>query len=111
MRLSDAYYSWYRNNRSDSNYFENSLIKFRIYKKGTMHFYVKDEALLRRINVYVGRERTWLPPDYAMKTYNDCDSEEKRVIDEFEGEKQYTSNLNDPLLMNLNKSLLMIEAA
>jgi hypothetical protein len=111
VRLSDAYYSWYRNNRSDSNYFENSLIKVRIYKKGTMHFYVKDEALLRRINVYVGRERTWLPPDYAMKTYNDCDSEEKRVIDEFEGEKQYTSNLNDPLLMNLNKSLLMIEAA
>lgn len=25
----------------------------------------------------------------------------KRVIDELEGEKQYTSNLNDPLLTNL----------
>lgn len=110
ISLSRLYVDWYENRRSD-NFFENSLFKVRVYKKGTAHFYVKDEALLRRINVYVGRERTWLPPDYAMKTYNDCDSEEKRVIDEFEGEKQYTSNLNDPLLTNLNKSLLMIEAA
>lgn len=110
ISLSQSYIDWFENRRPN-NYFENSLFKVRVYQKGTLHFYVKDEALLRRFNVYVGRERTWLPPDYAMKTYNECNTEEKRVIDEFEGEKQYTSNLNDPLLTNLNKSLLMIEAA
>ena len=111
IKLRDAFNVWHKNNRSDLNYFENSMFKIRVYKKGTMHFYVKNDALLRRFNVYVGRERTWLPPDYAMKTYNECNAEEKRVIDEFEGEKQYTSNLNDPLLTNINKSLLMIETA
>ncbi|MCX8580111.1 DUF4942 domain-containing protein [Gilliamella sp. B3482] len=114
IKLSQAYTAWYDDylagKTTNRNLFENSMFKVRLFQKGTMHFYVKDEALLRRFNVYVGRERTWLPPDYAMKTYNDCDSEEKRVIDEFEGEKQYTSNLNDPLLTNLNKSLLMIES-
>lgn len=108
VKLGEAYEKWYKENR-DMNFFENSMFKVKVYKKGTMHFYVKDEALLRRFNVYVGRERTWLPPDYAMKTYNDCDSEEKNVINEFEGEKQYNENLNDPLLSRLtNNSLLMI---
>lgn len=113
IKLSQAYVAWYDARRAgeatNRNLFENSMFKVRLFQKGTMHFYVKNDALLRRFNVYVGRERTWLPPDYAMKTYNECNAEEKRVIDEFEGEKQYTSNLNDPLLTNLNKSLLMIE--
>ncbi|WP_141673497.1 DUF4942 domain-containing protein, partial [Gilliamella sp. Bim3-2] len=80
------------------------------YKKGTAHFTVKDDALLRRFNVFVGKKRQWLPPDYAMKNYNDCNNEEKRVIDEFEGKKQYTSSLNDPLLTNSNKSILMLNS-
>lgn len=114
VKLSDAYIDWdkkFRSGLTDKLLFENSMFKVRIYKKGTCHFYVKDESLLRRFNVYVSKQRQWLPPDYAMKTYQDCSTEEKRVIDEFEGEKSYQSNLNDPLLSNLNKSMLMIEAA
>lgn len=111
VKLSKAYEDWFNGLKTGTiteSFFENSMFKVRIFKKGTAHFYVKDEALLRRFNVFVGRERTWLPPDYAMKTYDNCSTEEKRVIDEFEGEKDYTINLNDPLLLNTNKSLLMI---
>lgn len=116
VKLSDAYIDWdkkFSSGLTDKLLFENSMFKVRIYKKGTCHFYVKDESLLRRFNVYVSKQRQWLPPDYAMKTYQDCSTEEKRVIDEFEGEKSYQSNLNDPLLanLNINKSMLMIEAA
>ncbi|MBI0114438.1 MULTISPECIES: DUF4942 domain-containing protein [unclassified Gilliamella] len=114
VKLSDAYNDWhknYKNGLTNNTFFENSMFKVRVFKKGTSHFYVKDESLLRRFNVYVSKQRQWLPPDYAMKTYQNCSAEEKRVIDEFEGEKSYQFNLNDPLLANLDKSMLMIEAA
>ncbi|OCG48557.1 DUF4942 domain-containing protein [Gilliamella sp. Bim3-2] len=106
--IADIYNKW-RHSHTD-NHIENDLFKICFYKKGTAHFTVKDDALLRRFNVFVGKKRQWLPPDYAMKNYNDCNNEEKRVIDEFEGKKQYVSSLNDPLLTNSNKSILMLDS-
>lgn len=109
VSISDKYVEWAKNKTELP--FENELFMIRIYKKCTVHITVKDDNLLRRFNVYVGKQRQWLPPNYAMKMYDDCSTEEKQIIDEFEGEKSYQSNLNDPLLANLGKSMLMIEAA
>jgi hypothetical protein len=107
--ISQCYHEWHSNKMG--NTFENSIFKCRIYKKGTIHFYVKDDALLRRFNVFVGRERAWLPPDYAYKPYKNCSTAERDVIKAFEGENEYTKNINDPLLINDgNIPALMISA-
>lgn len=111
IRLSKAYEDWFnglKTNHSSESFFENSMFKVRAFKKGTVHFYVKDEALLRRFNVFVGRLRTWLPPDYAYKPYQDCSHVEREIIKSFEGEKEYIKNLNDPLMIKDSKQILMI---
>jgi 16S rRNA G966 N2-methylase RsmD len=97
--ISQCYHEWHNNKMG--NTFENSIFKCRIYKKGTIHFYVKNEALLRRFNVFVGRERAWLPPDYAMKKYSDCNQEEKEIIGKFEGENYYTVESNNHFHPNI----------
>lgn len=33
---------------------------------GTFHFYPNDEAIIEKLNLYVGRIRQWLPPDMDM---------------------------------------------
>lgn len=40
ISLYQSYVDWFENRRPD-NYHENSLFKVRVYKKDTMHFYVK----------------------------------------------------------------------
>lgn len=114
VKLSDEYIEWnnnYKKGLTNNTFFENSMFKVRVYKKGTCHFYVKDPALLRRINVYVGKLREWLPPDYSMKKYQDCNQEEQQVINEFEGKEEYDANLEDSSFLNDEKNLLTIEAA
>ena len=90
---------------------ENEYFKINVYKKGTIHFTIKDENLIRRFNIFMGQRRQWLPPDYAFKQYKDCNISEKSVIDSFEGEKEYTKQLNDPLLIRNTQQLLRLEAA
>lgn len=87
--LAEAFKEFKKNKSRDSNQFENELIHCRYYQKGTCHFTIKDENLLRRLNIYVGKRRQWLPPDYAYKSYNDCTEEEQLLINNFEGEKNY----------------------
>lgn len=44
--------------RISSRYFE-----FRHYRVGTMHFYPKSDAIIEKMNLFVGRLRNWLPGD------------------------------------------------
>jgi 16S rRNA G966 N2-methylase RsmD len=106
--ISKSYNDWYHN--KIGNIFENSMFKCRIFKKGTIHFHVKDDALLRRFNVYVGRARAWLPPDYACKKYKNCSTEEQEVIKSFESQNEYIKHINDTLLTSEDSHLLMITA-
>lgn len=39
--------------------------KIRMYKKGTTHFYWRDKKVLERFNLFVGRQRQWLPKEDA----------------------------------------------
>ena len=65
------------------------------YKKGTCHLTFKDLDLLKKLNIFGSQKKGWLPPAYGKKTYSSMDAEEKAVIDEFEGEKEYARTLNE----------------
>lgn len=59
------------------------------YKKGTCHIVFNDEELLKKFNIFGSQHKGWLPPSYGKKAYKDMTAEEKAVVNEFEGEKEY----------------------
>lgn len=65
------------------------------YKKGTAHVVFKDMELLKKFNLFGCQKKGWLPPNYGKKSYKDMTKEEKAVIDDFEGEKEYNKTLAD----------------
>lgn len=68
----------------DLEYFKISL-----YKKGTVHIVFKNEKLLLKFNIFGGQMKKWLPPSYGKKKYEDLDTEEREVIDSFQGKNSY----------------------
>lgn len=56
------------------------------FKKGTMHLFFRDQALLDRFNIYCSRDKNWLPPCYGKKKYQDMSAEEQAVVDSFHGD-------------------------
>ena len=82
------------------------------YQKGTCHLGFKDLDLLRKFNVFGSSKKGWLPPDYGKKKYSDMTREEKKVVDEFQGEKEYNKILSDSdYYLGGASGLLKIEAA
>ena len=75
---------------------ECKYFKVSFYKKGTVHITFKDDDLLTRFNIYAAQNRNWLPPCYGRKSYNEMTEEEKSVIKEFQGEKQYERVVQRP---------------
>lgn len=59
------------------------------FKKGTVHITFIDTILLEKLNIYGSRKKGWLPPDYCKKEYKDLTNEEKNIINDFQGEKEY----------------------
>lgn len=47
--------------------FENNVIRFKFFKKGTLHIWFKDRTALARLNFLVGQNRNWLPTDEEIK--------------------------------------------
>ena len=68
----------------DTKYF-----KATFYKKGTAHLVFKDMDLLEKFNMFASRKKGWLPPDYGRKRYKDMSSEEREVVDSFQGREKY----------------------
>lgn len=66
------------------------------YKKGTCHIKFHDQKIVDRLNIYVGRQRAWLPPTYGSVHYDQMDKESKRVVDEFQGREKYEAVINCP---------------
>ena len=78
---------------------KNIVLKYfevTFYKKGTCHIKFTNEELLAKFNIFGSQKKGWLPPSYGKKKYNEMDNEEKAVIDEFEGEKEYTKVMSNP---------------
>lgn len=65
------------------------------YKKGTVHITFTCPKLIERFNIYAGQYKKWLPPSYGKKKYKDMTTEEKTVIDEFQGEQAYDEVLKE----------------
>lgn len=67
------------------------------YKKGTCHIVFHKECyrLIDALNIYAARNYKWLPPSYGQKHYREMDDEEKKVIDEFQGEQAYETVMQD----------------
>lgn len=65
-------------------YFEVTL-----YQKGTMHIKFTNQDILDRFNIYVARNKNWLPPSYGSRPYDAMDQEEQLVIEGFQGKEAY----------------------
>ena len=55
------------------------------YKKGTVHITFKDMDLLKKLNIFGGKGKNMLPPRYGKVPYEDMTTEEKAVVNEFDG--------------------------
>ena len=64
------------------------------YKKGTCHIVFTSEDLLKKFNLFAGKNKNWLPKDYGKKPYEKCSEEEQNVIKEFEGVEAYRDTVN-----------------
>ena len=80
-----------RANAAGSNKADFTFFTATFYKKGTCHIRFKPEAapLIDRLNIFAARQRSWLPPTYGQKRYEDMDAEEREVIDAFQGREEY----------------------
>lgn len=47
--------------------FENDVYRFKVFKKGTVHIWFKDIALLDRFNYICGQHFNWVPADEEIK--------------------------------------------
>lgn len=65
------------------------------YKKGTCHITFTNEELLKKFNIFGSQHKGWLPPCYGKKSYNDMTTEEKAVVNDFEGETEYKKVMNN----------------
>lgn len=65
------------------------------YKKGTCHIIFNDDELLKKFNIFGSQHKGWLPPSYGKKSYKDMTAEEKAVVNEFEGEKDYNKVMSN----------------
>ena len=81
-----------------------------VFKKGTAHIKFRDEEVLKRFNLYGCQHKGWLPPSYGKKSYNDMTESEQKVIDEYEGELEYTKVFNNPdkYILSAEKQLLLL---
>ena len=65
------------------------------YKKGTCHIVFNNDELLKKFNIFGSQHKGWLPPSYGKKSYKDMTTEEKTVVNEFEGEKEYNKVMSN----------------
>lgn len=85
-------------NNNDKKEIYLSYFSVKFYKKGTAHltFHPEVKPIIERLNIFVGRNKGWLPPSYGRKRYKDMDAEEKAVIDEFQGQEAYDKVMDNP---------------
>lgn len=82
--------------------------KTTFYKKGTCHITFKNDKLLEKFNIYGSQRKGWLPPSYGEKSYSEMDSEERSIVDDFQGKKNYEEVLKEKdYYLVESKSLLL----
>ena len=71
------------------------FFKVTFYKKGTCHITYTCPELIERFNIYAAQSRSWLPPAYGKKKYEDMTPGEQSVVDEFQGKEAYENVLKN----------------
>lgn len=81
------------------------------YKKGTCHIVFNNDELLKKFNIFGSQKKGWLPPSYGKKQYKDMTTEEKTVVNEFDGnEAEYNKTMqNRKYYLFDSNSVLMLE--
>ena len=92
---------------------KNIVLKYfnvTFYKKETCHITFTNEELLKKFNIFGAQHKGWLPPSYGKKKYSDMTSEEKAVVNDFEGEVEYNKVMCNTsyYLADTNLSLIHI---
>lgn len=80
------------------------------YKKGTCHLTFLDERLLKKFNIYGSQGKHWLPKGYGKRKYEEMSSDERAVIESFEGKDSYEETLRESEYYLSMKNPLMLEA-
>ena len=75
--------------QGESTKIDTGMFLITLYKKGTAHIEWKDEDALRWFNIEAGKIKKFLPMDYAEKSYESMDTQEKEVVKGFEGKAKY----------------------
>ncbi len=55
------------------------------FKKGTCHLVFHDDRLIKKLNIFAGQQKKWLPPGYGTTAYGDFEAEAQEVIKSFDG--------------------------
>jgi hypothetical protein len=69
-----------------------------VYKKGTMHFVFDDLEMLRKFNIYVAKQKGWLPSNYGYTA--------KQEFKDFETTKEY-KQIGTELAIDTKKVLML----
>lgn len=74
--------------RGQTRNIECTYFTVDLFKKGTVHIKFRPEAmpLVDRLNIYAAMGKGWLPPSYGKANYSNMDTEEKAVVDSFNGD-------------------------
>lgn len=75
---------------------ECKYFKIDLFKKGTTHIKFTNMELVEKFNIYAARNRNWLPPNYGKASYAEMTTEEKEVVDDFQGADAYAKVLARP---------------
>ncbi len=92
-----------QNRKIETDYFFIS-----IFKKGTLHLEFKDDDLLRRFNIEACKMKNFIPKEYSDKDYTDLSSEEKDIVNQFEGAGTYTP-IKDNIRLTGSQNILALE--
>ena len=68
---------------------ETRYFLLTFFKKGTTHIYFKDDALLKKFNLFGAQQKRWLPPTYGHSAFADLSTDEQQVVESFEGRTEY----------------------
>lgn len=55
------------------------------FKKGTCHLVFHNPDLVKKLNIFAGQQKKWLPPGYGTTAYGDFEPEAREVIKSFDG--------------------------
>lgn len=100
----------------DRKIYAGEKISFRFFevsfkKKGSAHIWFTDAQILKKFNLFGGRNKNWLPHDYGKKSYSEMTDEEQEIVKSFEGKESYVETFSNATFYLEQRPLMMIAAA